>query len=184
MVVQQDNMTRSSVLTSSHGDVQIGAFEEVLSLPERYLNDHCLIRAGNLWHLFGIVGQRAGASEASNAGATSETAFAHATSPDLRTWTLHPEVMHLTGTWPEITHVFAPHVIERERRYYMLYACSDERTIQRICLATSPDLFQWERYAGNPVIVPSTYWSRWPGFGLNKPDDGSFGGCRDPHIIK
>ena len=28
------------------------------------------------------------------------------------------------------------------------------------------------------------FWSKWPGFGLDGPDGGTFGSCRDPHIIK
>ncbi len=167
-----------------YGAVSTGQFEEVLSLPGRYLNDHCLIRSGNDWHLFGIVGQIPGGPEDQHSGIRSETSFAHASSSDLRKWNVHADVMGISGKWPEVKHVFAPYVIEKDRVYYMLYAASDEQTAQRICLATSTDLFKWDRYLGNPVIVPSVFWSRWPGFGLDAPDEGSFGGCRDPHIIR
>ena len=54
------------------------------------------------------------------------------------------------------------------------------------------------------MIVPSVSWAKWPGFGLPTPDEvdrmhrdadgdylsvarrlgGSYGGCRDPHIIR
>ncbi len=37
-------MPTNSVRSSPYGDVQLGAFREVLTYPGRYLNDHCLIR--------------------------------------------------------------------------------------------------------------------------------------------
>ncbi len=171
------------IYPTPYGDVSVGQFKEVLSLPGRYLNDHCLIREGDQWHFFGIVGQIPRA-DLHDDGSRSEITFAHATSRDLQNWTPHPDVLMISGQWPEVTHIFAPAVFEHNRRFYMLYAAADERAIQRICLATSDDLFTWNRYPGNPVIVPSVSWSRWPGFGLDASDDGSFGGCRDPHIIQ
>ncbi len=179
-----------SIINTPYGEVRIGHFEEVLTIQGRYLNDHCFVRKGDEWHFFGIVGRSASATDDQPSG---EISFAHATSPDLRHWTLHPEVMQRTGTWPEEHFVFAPYVIEASvgraeskptPRFHMLY-CSDELDgRQRICLATSDDLFNWERYQGNPVIIPSLFWSKWPGFGLDAPDGGSYGGCRDPHIIR
>ncbi|MBI4307640.1 MAG: hypothetical protein HY684_02420, partial [Chloroflexi bacterium] len=111
----------------------------------------------------------------------SEVSFAHATSADLRGWTVQPEVLHVTGVWPETSHVFAPYVIGHEGAFYMLYAAVDERGTQRLSLATSTDLFAWERWGANPVIVPSLSWARWPGF--DQPDD-AMGNCRDPHILR
>ena len=110
--------------------------------------------------------------------------LAHATSTDLLHWQVHPDVLEKTGVCPEQLHLFAPHVIEHEGLFYMLYCSSDEQKTQRISLATSADLFEWECYAGSPVIVPSVFWSKWPGFGLDQPDGGTFGGCRYPHILR
>ena len=177
------NKNNGAIFMSPYGEVRIGAFDEALSIPGRYINDHCLIRKDDEWHFFSIVGWTPDA-KGSDAGGN-EVSFAHATSRDLLgEWKLHPEVIELSGVWPEISHVYAPYVIEHDGLFYMFYCATDEMTTQRICLATSKDLYQWERYAGNPVIVPSVFWSKWPGFGLDAPDDGSFGGCRDPHIIK
>jgi hypothetical protein len=162
-------------------EVHTGVFHEVLSIPGRYLNDHCLIRKDDQWHFFGIVGDAASNCK----GVPGEISFAHATTNDLEgEWRLHEEVIQVSGVWPEMSHVYAPYVIEDEGGFYMLYTAADQKGTQRICLATSGDLFQWERYAGNPVIVPSIFWSKWPGFGLDTPDEGSFGGCRDPHAIR
>ncbi len=174
-----------SLVRTLHGDVLIGDFEEVLSISERYLNDHCLIRHDNEWHLFGITGFIPSSPTDDSRRAESEISFVHATSADLKNWRLWPDVMRCSRTWPEIGHVYAPYVMERQGVYYMLYAATDEDTTQRICLATSRDLFQWDRYSGNPVIVPSLFWSRWPRFGIDAPDGQStYGGCRDACIIQ
>ncbi len=182
-----------SVFHGPYGDVQFGAFTEVLSIPGRYLNDHCLIWHDCTWHLFSIVG---------SVDDKREVSIAHATSPDLMRWDVHPDVMHVAGTWPEIGSIFAPFVVEHEGRFFMLYAAADEWTTQRLCLAISDDLTTWDRYPGNPVIVPSLSWSKWPGHGLPTPTElgvpnleagpgrrafaerfgGTYGGCRDPHI--
>ncbi len=168
---------------SQAGDIQFGVFREVLSIPGRYLNDHCLVRQGADWHFFGITGTVAPGGQPYGTPPL-EVSLAHASSPNLLEWQLHPDVLELSGVWPEIGHVFAPFVIEHTGMFHMLYCASDERRTQYICLATSPDLFRWERHPYNPVIVPSVFWSRWPGFGLDAPDGGTFGSCRDPHILK
>ncbi|MCY3913296.1 MAG: hypothetical protein OXG43_08615 [Chloroflexi bacterium] len=193
-------MSQPSIRSSPYGDVQLGAFREVLTYPGRYLNDHCLIRHEGLWHFFGIIGDVTGPGEMHGV----EDSLAHATSPDLMQWTVRPPALTATGDWPEEVTCFAPYVIEHDRCFYMLYCVTDAHRTQRICLATSTDLFNWERFAGNPVIVPSVSWAKWPGFGLPSPDEvermhrdaggdflsvarrlgGSYGGCRDPHIIK
>ena len=49
-------MSPTRIVPSPYGDVELGVFREVLSIPGRYLNDHCLIRHDGLWHMFGITG--------------------------------------------------------------------------------------------------------------------------------
>ncbi len=194
-------MPHPSVRSSPYGDVQLGAFREMLSIPGRYLNDHCLIRHEGLWHFFGIIGDVRGSPGGLHGV---EDSLAHATSADLMRWTVHPHALTATGIWPEEVTCFAPYVIEHDGCFYMLYCVADAQRTQRICLATSTDLFNWERFPGNPVIVPSVSWAKWPGFGLPRPDEvdrmhrdaggdalsvarrlgGTYGGCRDPHVIQ
>jgi sucrose-6-phosphate hydrolase SacC (GH32 family) len=168
-------VTTDKLVRSPRGLVELGAFEEVLNIPGQYLNDHCFVRHQGKWHFFGIVGPVG--KSCFDEG--SETSFAHATSRDLRQWELHDDVMSVCGIWPEISHVYAPNIIEHNGTFYMLYTALDGVLTQRLCLATSTDLFHWERYAGNPVIVPSLHWARWPGAG-----DESERACRDPHIFR
>jgi hypothetical protein len=46
---------KSQIRMSSHGEVKLGTFEEVISIPDRYLNDHCLVKKDNEWHFSGIT---------------------------------------------------------------------------------------------------------------------------------
>lgn len=90
--------------------------------------------------------------------------------------------------------LWAPHVIKNpsDNLYYMFYAGvtasgSDPNAVQRIGLATSPDLITWTKYAGNNcedatgegcVYDCSESWTRW---GLGQPYDSQ---CRDPFVIR
>lgn len=113
-----------------------------------YINDHTFIRAADgQWHLFGIT-------HPEPATPLEEKFFAHATAPDLAgPWTKQPAVLHFAPEMGE-TLVWAPYVFEHEGVYRMLY-CAGGTTHEkyRIHLATSSDLFQWERHPDNPMIV-------------------------------
>ena len=177
-------MPTQRTIQTDHGPVQLGTFQEILTYPGRYLNDHCLIHHDHQWHFFGIIADALPPDQLGRP-ARHEIALAHATADHLTgPWQHQPEVLERSGTWPEITAVVAPYVIAHHNTFYLFYTALDQQTTQRICLATSPDLFHWTRNPANPIIVPSLSWSRWPDFGLDQPDQGSFGGCRDPHVIQ
>ncbi|HLI04100.1 MAG TPA: hypothetical protein VKU93_07495 [Terracidiphilus sp.] len=113
-----------------------------------YINDHSFIRdhAGT-WHLFGIT-----ATEP--AKPNRERFLLHATAHDLYgPWTKHAPVMQADPAENE-TVIWAPHVIEHEGRYWMFYCGGGASHAQyRINLATSSDLFSWNRCPSNPLIV-------------------------------
>lgn len=121
--------------------------------PGEYVTDFCIVRREGLYHLFHIRGERwtwpVGYRELD---------LGHATSTDLRTWTPHPPVLPAgpAGAWDECGN-WAPDIIEKDGRYYCFYTGSDRNNNQAIGLATSPDLFEWEKYAGNPVVVPGPW---------------------------
>jgi hypothetical protein len=166
----------STTVMSRRGPVTLGSFKEVIRLEGRYINDHCIVRHDNRFHFFGIVGPVGSGCH----DADSEISFAHVSSDDLCTWEIHDDVMRVAGQWPEINNVWSPNVIRHDNRFYMLYAALDGRK-QRLCLATSDDLFAWKRFAHNPVIVPSLSWSKWPGFDMPSEANGN---CRDAHILR
>jgi len=89
--------------------------------------------------------------------------IAHATSPDLRTWTPHGDVLapDEPGTWDDLA-LWTGSVVEHpDHGWAMLYtACSraEDGLVQRIGLATSPDLHTWTRHPDNPVLEADPRW--------------------------
>lgn len=104
-----------------------------------YINDHTLIRAADgRWHVFGIW-------HPEPAAPLDETMFLHASAGDLKgaEWTVHDPVLHARTELGE-THVWAPHVIHHDGRYWMFYAGgTEDHTAYRMILATSEDVFTW-----------------------------------------
>ncbi len=121
--------------------------------PGEYVTDFCIVKRDELYHLFHIRGERwtwpVGYRELD---------LGHATSTDLRTWTPHEPVLPAgpIGTWDECGN-WAPDIIEVDGTYYCYYTGSDINNNQAIGLATSTDLFQWEKYANNPVVTPGDW---------------------------
>ena len=121
--------------------------------PGEYVTDFCIVKRDDLYHLFHIRGERwtwpVGYRELD---------LGHATSTDLRTWTAHAPVLPAGphGAWDESGN-WAPDIIEADGTYYCYYTGSDSNNNQAIGLATSTDLFQWEKYADNPVVVPGDW---------------------------
>lgn len=80
-----------------------------------------------------------------------ETDLGHATSPDLYNWTHQPTVLPRDSTSWDRSHIWAPHIVERDSIFYMFYTgvANDPggpHLLQRTGLATSTDLFQWNPY--------------------------------------
>lgn len=124
--------------------------------PGEYVTDFCLVKREHCYHLFHIRGERwtwpVGYKELD---------LGHATSTDLRTWTPHDPVLPAgpTGTWDECGN-WAPDMIEVDGVYYCYYTGSDTNNNQAIGLATSTNLFHWEKHPHNPVVVPGPWSDR------------------------
>lgn len=128
---------------------EVGAFEHVYDpLDDWYINDHCLVKGADGWHMFGIT-------QVKPAKPTSEVDFAHATTPTLaeKPWTKQSPALSVDTALGE-RHLWAPHVIKRGDTFYMFYcAGSGESNYHyRIHLATSKDLWSWKRHPGNPLF--------------------------------
>lgn len=82
-----------------------------------------------------------------------------ATSKDLKTWTnVQDEPVIERGPEPyDRTMIALNQVVKYKGSYYAYYhATCPENGPDRwtMCLATSPDLIHWEKYAGNPILGP------------------------------
>jgi len=114
-----------------------------------YINDHCVVKGPDgRWHLFGITHEKEIVPPP-----WSEHFFAHASSPSLLQvpWQKHPLALKYDRKLGE-THIWAPHVIEKDGAYYMFYAGGGGHWDSMIDLATSKDLFKWERPPVNPLF--------------------------------
>jgi hypothetical protein len=131
----------------------VGAFELVydpsVGEAERwYVNDHTFVRdRAGTWHLIGIT-------HAEPMAPFEEVHLAHATAPALHgPWSKQPFALSADRSSGE-THLWAPHVVEHDGRYWMYYcAGGDSPATYRLHLATSDDCTSWERHPANPLVV-------------------------------
>jgi sucrose-6-phosphate hydrolase SacC (GH32 family) len=133
---------------------RVGDFRHIYdpSIGERanwYINDHCFVRGEDgLWHMFGIT-------HAEPAAPLDEKFLAHATAQHLldAPWRKQAHVLPADPAAGE-THVWAPHVIRHEGRYWMFYCGGGaDHAHYRIHLAQSDDLWTWRRHPANPMVV-------------------------------
>ncbi len=110
-------------------------------------------------------------------GATQADTLRHATSTDLKHWTLEAPVLAVgQGTW-DAGALWAPDVFrdEANNRWAMAYTATDAQMNQRICMAYSDDLYSWTKSAANPVVEPDPNQYLWD-------PDASWSDFRDPYI--
>jgi len=103
----------------------------------------------------------------------------HLMSDDGINWTPLPDAIR-TGDPGEFDadQIWTMGVFEKDGTWFMLYTSNQEQgRIQVTGLATSKDLFRWEKYEGNPVARPDSRWYE-TDLGGNYRSD-----WRDPHII-
>lgn len=137
-----------------------------------YLKDFCLHEVDGVFHLYHI----AGTPGVSCGLPGNELFFGHATTRDFLHWETHEPALFIDIRGWDHGHVFAPYVVAHGGRHWMLYTGVATDNTQRIGLATSSDLFHWERASDRPVIRPEEYgWAFCPTTG------GA--ACRDPHVL-
>ena len=110
--------------------------------------DFTMVKRNGLYHLFYIRNNLA------LPFAETQVDFGHATSPDLYFWQQQPAVLSARPGHFDQGHVWAPSIVLRDGIYYMFYTgVADSFGVtaldQRMGLATSTDLFNW-----NPLESP------------------------------
>lgn len=166
----------------------LGLFGPVSSIPKASaspiasvngyrLKDYAIVKKDGLWHVFAInicIFQNVCGPMVYNAG------LVHITSPDLSHWTVVDRVLTPDGSGWDADEIWAPSIVQKDNLYYMFYTgVQDFPGAQRIGVATSPDLYTWTRYDGNPVwSAESAPWAYWD---LNGSDNLG-GDSRDPYV--
>ena len=132
----------------------------VLTLPWQYVKDYTVIYAEGLFHAFGLVGRADPNQDWMEEGLQNEKQFFHATSSDLARWTQHPDVLHCPKVGYDERGVWAPYVFKHGDEYWMFYTGVQNGVVQRMCAATSKDLFSWTRRPENPLMsAEKTDWA-------------------------
>jgi hypothetical protein len=121
-----------------------------------YVNDHTFVRGPDgAWHLFGIFHHEP-------IGDDSEFELIHAVAPepDPARWDAgafepaappYTVALQSDGTVGE-THLWAPHVIAAEGRYFMIYQGGGPADRASMRLAESDDLYRWVRTGSVPLF--------------------------------
>jgi predicted GH43/DUF377 family glycosyl hydrolase len=138
--------------------------------PGGYTVDHAIIKKDGLWHLIYIRG-----IAATNWPEYPLSNFGHGVSHDLVNWQIKKPVLETAGSGFDTYQVWAPHIIKHNGKYWIFYAGVNDSATQAICMATSEDLYHWERYKDNPVFT-SLPWGYW--------DSTRWSDCRDPMVLK
>lgn len=142
------------ILTANTDIVTTGEFVKIYDpsfgeSSDWYINDHCFIYGSdNKWHMFGIT-------HAEPLDPADEDNFAHATA-DVFTqtpWKKQPYALTADESLGE-SHLWAPHVIEYQNKYYMYYCAGGPNSQNyHINLAVSKDLYNWTRHPENPMFI-------------------------------
>ena len=143
------------------------------------IGDFSIINAEDGWHIYYLYrefGQENNLKPLASRG--SDRKIGHAFSKDLSYWRTEKPVIHVDENRKfENLMVWAPAIIKHsDGIWYMFYTGVSEDRTQSTCVATSRDLYSWEKPLQVPAfIVNNDKWAKWS-FEGNKD-------CRDPNII-
>ena len=164
----ENNMKRAEAYLSAleRGEYPLaGKFAE----PGFTVVDHSFIEKDGVLHVFynrGYIGYEWDTRFAD--------IFGHATTTDLIHWTIEPPALTSFKDGFDNHQVWAPGVCKKGDTYYMYYTGVNLHISQAICMATSKDLYHWERYENNPVLTPGN-WGNWSA--------DQWSDCRDPMVL-
>jgi predicted GH43/DUF377 family glycosyl hydrolase len=141
--------------------------------PKRQTWDFCLIRHESLYNIFYHT-----IHEDTPHSSRGDTIW-RATSPDLRHWTIEGPVLTVGPDWWDSGAMWAPDVVWDQDRlmWAMVYTGVDDDMNQRACLAYSPDLQVWTKFAANPIFEPDPEVYKYD-------PEGSWSNFRDPFLFR
>ncbi len=131
----------------------------MLTLADKWVWDHWMVDTGTEYHCFFLQAPRAlGDPELRHANATT----GHAVSTDLVHWEVLPDALlpGPAGAWDDRA-TWTGSIVRKDDTWYCFYTGSrhaEKGLIQRIGLATSPDLIRWERHGNEALIEADPRW--------------------------
>ena len=154
------------ILALERGEYPLkGMFAE----PGRALIDHSFVEKDGKLHVFYIC------ATIGYEWDTRQTDFlGHAVTEDLINWQICPPCITVEPDGPDEHQVWAPGVAKKGDTYYMYYTGVNINIAQSICLATSKDLYHWEKFENNPVVLPGD-WGEW--------SEDKWSDCRDAMVL-
>lgn len=153
----------------------------MLRLEDEWVWDSWIADAGDLYHLFFLKAPRALEDPALRHAAAR---VGHATSEDLRDWTVHADaLLPEAGRWDDLA-IWTGSVVrdadDRWRLFYTALSSTPGHGVrdQRIGMAVSDDLLAWDRVGDRPLVDPDPRWYR------TLPEDpGASETWRDPFVF-
>jgi hypothetical protein len=169
-------MTGNQRLESLAHDACINHLRHVAyAPPDGGIADFCLINDGYNWHLYHIYREFGRPMDCHAPG--QETKIGHAVSKDLATLTpASPAICARVGEW-DSAHLWAPSAVQSGGKYWMFYTGMSDDLCQKIGVAVSDDLFEWEYPLQQPVVDVTRYaWAA--------SDPRGYTSCRDPYVVR
>ncbi len=151
-----------------------------LHLPDNWLWDFWFAQDGPDYHVFYLQAPRSLSDQELRHWNVS---IGHAVSQDLRTWQVLPDALHpaKSPAWDDKS-TWTGSIIKHNGLWYMFYTGTSQAEkgyVQRIGLATSTDLIQWQKHPDNPLIIMDPRWYEL--LNLDRWEDQSW---RDPWVFQ
>lgn len=130
-----------------------------LRLSDKWLWDFWLAKDGPDYHIFYLQAPRSLGQQKLRHWHVS---IGHAISSDLRCWRVLPDALRPSPrpAWDDKS-TWTGSLIKHAGLWTMFYtgtSQADEGLVQRIGLATSPDLMRWEKHPQNPILETDPRW--------------------------
>jgi beta-fructofuranosidase len=154
-----------------------------LHIADKWIWDFWFAQDGADYHIFFLQADRALGNEHLR---HHNARMGHAVSQDLRHWELLPNPFTPSKQWTgaepfDSGNTWTGSVIRHEGLWYMFYTgsmASEDSLVQRVGLATSPDLMTWTKHPDNPLISADPQW--YEELDLTLWHDQAW---RDPHVF-
>ncbi len=153
-----------------------------LRLADRWLWDFWFAQDGPDIHVFYLQAPRSLADAELRHWNVS---IGHAVSQDLRCWEVLPDALQPSpagsNTWDDYT-TWTGSIVPHAGRWHLFYTGTrqaEQGLVQRVGMATSDDLIQWQKHPANPLIEADPCW-----YELLDPSSWHDQAWRDPYVFR